>query len=371
MGSEVVVSYPTLMGEENLQCSPLLLSLNEVDTDALALWRGERWREHIYSQRSIETLPEDPAPIVDGGDIRGGSGIFKYQAICPFRAFAQIRLGARPLERAGIGLQASTRGTMVHEVLDAVWEQLNDHGQLTGMDEEALRQLVQGCVSKVLSRAARKYAYTFTKRFSVLEKDRLTGLVLKWLDIEKQRAPFTVEEREKEFNTSVGGVAVRLFIDRIDRLPDGRRILIDYKSGTVSPSQWFGERPEEPQLPLYATVVGEAADGEMETEKVGGVAFGILKPGAMKFHGVTEATEVLPSVQDYRKFTHTREKEKWGEVLEEWQQMLERIGAEFCSGHAEVDPVRYPHSCTYCGLQPLCRVYEQTLLDGVEEESNV
>ena len=40
-------------------------------------------------------------------------------------------------------------------------------------------------------------------------------------------------------------------IDRIDRLADGARVLIDYKSG-LADADWRGERPDNPQLPLYA-----------------------------------------------------------------------------------------------------------------------
>ncbi len=43
-----------------------------------------------------------------------------------------------------------------------------------------------------------------------------------------------------------------LRLDRIDRLNDGTFLVIDYKSGDVSPKSWDLPRPDDVQLPLYA-----------------------------------------------------------------------------------------------------------------------
>ena len=46
-------------------------------------------------------------------------------------------------------------------------------------------------------------------------------------------------------------------IDRVDRLADGARVLIDYKTGNAA-ADWRGERPDNPQLPIYALLHPEA-----------------------------------------------------------------------------------------------------------------
>jgi hypothetical protein len=43
-----------------------------------------------------------------------------------------------------------------------------------------------------------------------------------------------------------------LRLDRIDRLNDGSLLVIDYKTGDVSPKSWDLPRPDDVQLPLYA-----------------------------------------------------------------------------------------------------------------------
>ena len=47
----------------------------------------------------------------------------------------------------------------------------------------------------------------------------------------------------------------RFEVDRLDRLPGGGYAIIDYKTGAVSPAQWEGDRPDAPQLPLYAATL--------------------------------------------------------------------------------------------------------------------
>lgn len=358
-GKEVIVSYPANKGEEKLQCSPLILGISEIDRIELNVWGGKTWRELIFTNRILEKLDSDPAPHVSGKNISGGSRIFEYQAICPFRAFATFRLGARPLESVSIGLSPLIRGNLVHKVLESVWGQLDSWDTLNKRSDEQLQQLVGKSVDSVLKDTVRKYPNTFTARFRALEGNRLAQLVLDWLNVEKARTPFQIRGREKEFNVTVGGVNIRLIIDRIDELPDGSQLLIDYKTGKVSPGKWFGERPEEPQLPLYATVVGG---------NIGGVAFGSLLASDIRFNGVTRDAGVLPSVNRFDEWKYTKKAGSWSQVLKEWQKTLQDLGADFCKGNAKVDPKNPPTTCQYCGLQSLCRIHERAILDGIEAD---
>lgn len=44
-------------------------------------------------------------------------------------------------------------------------------------------------------------------------------------------------------------------VDRVDQLEDGRRIIIDYKTGAaIDTKNWASERLSEPQLPIYAAL---------------------------------------------------------------------------------------------------------------------
>ena len=57
---------------------------------------------------------------------------------------------------------------------------------------------------------------------------------------------------EKNQTLQVADLSLTLRPDRIDELEDGRRSVIDYKTRAPSKTNWLGDRPQEPQLPLYS-----------------------------------------------------------------------------------------------------------------------
>jgi ATP-dependent helicase/nuclease subunit B len=94
--------------------------------------------------------------------------------------------------------------------------------------------------------------------FGAMERQRLAALLAEFLEMEKMRAPFDVVACEEPRVAELGGLQLKVRIDRIDELAGGRRVILDYKTGKVSTSGWWDERLDEPQLPLYAiTDAGE------------------------------------------------------------------------------------------------------------------
>ena len=357
---EVVVSFPLRSGDVDLRPSPLITDLASMDPEALELWSAPTWRDEVHDSARLTPLEEDPAPPLANEEVKGGSAVFKLQAACPFRAFAELRLGARALRQADIGLDAMARGSLMHRVLEKVWHALNSHEQLVTMEAAEVGAMVDTMVGEAVDEIASRYPQTFTRRFREMEAERLCRHVLEWLELEKQRAPFRVVEKEKKHEATAGGVRVQLKIDRIDELADGRQVMIDYKTGEVKPAQWFGERPDEPQLPLYSMAVG----GD-----IAGVLFAQVKAGGMAFNGVAEDDGLAPGVKSYEKLKQTREASSWSVVLRDWRATMERLGEAFRNGEALVDPKQYPGTCTYCELKPLCRINELTVLDGESSDT--
>ena len=343
--AEVVVSFPQRSGDEELRPSPLSADLPTVDAEALPSWPAPTWRDNVHDSAKLTSLDEDPAPPLENEEVSGGSAVFKLQAACPFRAFAELRLRARPLGQADIGLDAMPRGSLMHRVLEKVWHVLDSHEQLIAMDATQLEAIVDAMVDEAISEIANRYPQTFTGRFREMEAERLCRQVLEWLELEKQRVPFRVVEKEEKHEAIAGGVRVQLKVDRIDELADGRQVVIDYKTGEVKPSQWFGERPDEPQLPLYSMAVGD---------DIAGVLFAQVRAGGMAFNGVAEDDGLVPGVKSYERLRQTREANSWPEVLRDWRATMERLGDAFRRGEASVDPKQHPATCTYCELKLLC-----------------
>jgi RecB family exonuclease len=183
-----------------------------------------------------------------------------------------------------------------------------------------------------------------------LERKRLAKLAREWLEVERERAPFTVVAMEDRRELAVAGLKLNGRIDRMDRLESGGHAVIDYKTGNPSPNQWMHERPEDPQLPLYALNA---------SEPVSAVAFAKLKTGGMRYMGFSRAKDAMPKVKYF---------ENWASLLDGWKSELEALGSAFAAGDARVDPKKLLSTCRYCDLQPLCRVYERLSALGDEGE---
>ncbi len=178
-----------------------------------------------------------------------------------------------------------------------------------------------------------------------LERERLEVLLLEWLEVERERPPFAVHAREEALDTELLGIPLRLRVDRVDRLPDGKLVLIDYKSGRNNLKDWLGERPASPQLPLYG-ITGEP---------VNALAFAEVRSRECRMLALGEVeSEPWIKADIVKAVGHYTSADSWSALLQEWRITLERLAQSFLDGQAGVDPLR--DACNYCGLQSLCRV---------------
>ncbi|WP_446742791.1 PD-(D/E)XK nuclease family protein [Silvibacterium acidisoli] len=341
----VFVSYGELNADGEQRPSPLL--------DRTGEWQKQPEEKPERIKPKLETVTEGsaaiPWPIEQSA---GGSEVIRDQAACPFRAFANIRLGAEPLNRTDWGLTPARRGSLLHAVLEYVWSPAKDglatHDALvTTIREGELDIFLDEAIKNAF--AEEKPHDEWSDAYLALEKNRLHTLLGEWLRGEAERQPFEVEATEQDLrNVNVGGLNLRLRADRIDRVGDGH-LLIDYKTGLVSPSAWKSERPDEPQLPLYA-VFGNV-------ERVIGALFAQIRTGDSKFSGnIANAKEQLNASLTPRSglvkepYTHA--------MHEGWTSALLSLADEFLHGEARVAPKNGRSTCRYCALPSLCRIAE-------------
>ena len=343
----VVFSHPLNAGDEKRRASPLLQSFPElVPSDFPTPHPG--LASHLFGARDIETLSDEQAPaLAPGSAVKGGTRLFQYQAACPFRAFATLRLDARAPEEPEPGLDAKARGMLLHSALEALWNTLGSHAALCGMTEETLMNAIGTAVHAALDELARDRSQTLTGRFRDIEAKRLTRLLRAWLEEEKARAPFKVVAAEQKTTIKLGGLVVEGRMDRVDELEDGTRVILDYKSGKTSIQSWEGERPDEPQLPLYAIDM-------RQRQPVAAALFAQLRAGELGFNGLAARTGIAPKVKPAGE-----SEAAWQAQLDAWQTTLTNLAEAFRAGDARVDPKKFPQTCEHCGLQALCRVHER------------
>jgi ATP-dependent helicase/nuclease subunit B len=338
---DAVVSYPLAEGDRELAPSPLVLAVPRVEAASLELWNGAAWASAIRQSRQVERLVDEQAPPVPPSERQsGGVKVFQLQAGCPFRAFVELRLGVDELESPGPGLDARQRGNLLHHTLEAFWTKVRSQAELSTRRDIPL--VVRQSALSAIKRLEDRRGCALPERFAALECARLERMVSEWLELEKQRGPFEVVRPEAERQAELGGVQFRVRMDRVDRLPDGREIIIDYKTGSPHPSQWDGDRPEEPQLPLY---------GVIHEKPLAGLLFGRLEAGRPRFLGIANAGVEGKGI----------EPAELPERLTEWRRVLEHLALEFRQGRAEADPKDPAKTCRYCPLPAVCRGAERGL----------
>jgi probable DNA repair protein len=333
---DVVLSWPRREGDVELHPSRLILEFPEASEIKLA--QMTPYRDLIHNARQLEFFHDDRAPALAPGTFKRGSSLFKNQAACPFKAFAEIRLRAQSLEEPALGLSAADRGRLVHEAIAAIWNELKTYSALIA--EPDLPGLAARAVTKVLVQVAKSRPHTFSAAFAQLEERRLAALMLEWLELERTRPPFGSVSCEVKKIENIGGVTVNLRVDRIDRLPNGGIALVDYKTGECSVAGWDDERPDEPQLPLYAYRV----------ENLAALSFAQLRRREVKFVGLAAREGIAPGIETVP---------DWQARITGWRRVLEELARQFLSGAAQVNPKRFPQTCRNCDLPALCRIAER------------
>jgi probable DNA repair protein len=311
------------------------------------------WRAQLERAPIIERLVDEWAPAFGESERTRGVSTLKAQSRCAFRGFAETRLRAEPLENPVPGFNDRERGELVHDSLLEIWTALGGSAGLAehlGRPHE-LSQLIRESADRAIARlCARRDP---GQRWRERERERLLKLIGRWLELESQRGPFEVERLEAGSEIARhAGLNFSVRIDRIDRLPDGSRLLIDYKTGAVS-RDWQTERPDNPQLPIYAL---------LHPRSLIAVAYGKINAAECTFVAESERSGVFPG----KRATLMEGMGSLAELMGRWSERIDRLAREFREGRASVDPL--PSACRSCHLHGLCRVPSTLdLTDALDE----
>ena len=351
---QLIFSFITREADRECRPSPLIKPyINNRSEDYYSNYTN--FKKTILSSSRLDSFIDTQAPPIPKGEIaQGGSALFKDQAACPFRAFARHRLNAQPLQQVDIGLNAMERGNLAHRSLQFLWQRLKDYKTLDYKSVAELKNMIESVVNEAIKYQVAQQPETFTDRFTDLERQRLQQLLIDWLTIERDRNDFKVIATEQWQTLLFQDIEIHFRVDRIDELADGRHIIIDYKTGTVSKNDWQTDRPNDPQLPLYAIT---------RDHKVAAIAYGSLKRGKLGFVGLAEDEDILPKVKPDKDIP-------WQDQLENWREILIQLANDFRNGEASVEPTTT--ACRYCDLHALCRIYERIeTFDELEAEEGM
>jgi probable DNA repair protein len=364
---EIVLSYAKQSA--GIETRPSRLALRLLGSpEAIHSPAREPHQDHTetFADRSMVPFPLST--------LRGGASVLTDQSNCAFKAFATSRLEADHWEPASSGLNAKQRGILLHSVLHRIWSGaarggISSYAELIALPSpgEFVAKHVWRVMSESFEQSRRNSLPDhFPARYLELESERLTGLLTEWLEFERKRIPFTVAKTESKTEVTVAGLTMQLRIDRIDIASNSQveqaSLVIDYKSSEIGPKVWTGDRPESVQLPLYATFTEPEDGSDLE-----GLLVAQVRPGKMKFAGRLRdaGASLLPGLA---KTNGLLRNPLDGKQLEEWRQIIERLGEEFVAGRAEVDPLDHRKTCERCHLHAVCRINENNLMDLLTDD---
>jgi ATP-dependent helicase/DNAse subunit B len=313
----------------------------------------KRLRDRIAAA-GVRPLPwrdDTGPPLLLTGEAGGGTAVIESQSACPFQAFARHRLNARAWEEPDEGLTPKERGTLLHFAMRAFWDDVRDHATLVALDAAALEARVGAAVHAARGKLPAPRWRALAPAIAAGEAQRLTQTIIAWLTLyERPRPPFRVLLTERDAPLTLGGVRLRLKIDRADTLEPGDVAVIDYKSGRVTaPGAWFRARPEGTQLGLYVVALKAA----VPTRPVSAAAYAQIKAGQIRVSGVVKERDLWEDLTPPGKAM--KEARAWRDLEAFWMETLTALGEAFQRGEAGVTP-RNAQACQRCDLQALCRI---------------
>jgi len=330
--------------------------------------RAARLAGRFARARAAEAASRAPGPLTNPAAIASLAAVPAYGGttlegfdLCSYRWFVSHELDPQPLDPAPDPL---VQGGLMHAALDRLYRErpggdpLPRRPSLTAWTERG-RELVGEVVaerqlgSSPAERAMVRRVQRLLERFLAEEAGRETGGFEPWL----LEAAFGEHEDSDRPPLELDGWGLHGAIDRIDRAPDGRAIVIDYKlAGAVTPREKFEEQAKL-QLPLYLL----AAAAHWGIEPVGALYHPLRGTSVRRPRGVV-AAEAAGDLAGYGLYDRdVVDAEELDELLAESRRRAGAIVARMRRGEIRRDPgprrgLRGHDACPpFCTFAPICR----------------
>jgi ATP-dependent helicase/nuclease subunit B len=140
---------------------------------------------------------------------------------------------------------------------------------------------------------------------------------------------FDVLSTEQLVESELMGIPLRIRMDRVDKIGD-KRLVIDYKTGTIDGRSLSVDNLTEPQLPIYVLAQKEGLG------KLDGVMLAQLKsPDDLKIHMRSNWASSVVAKKPHSNDVDSPE--KWQAELEAWSTALQDMAVGILAGNIEHD----------------------------------
>jgi ATP-dependent helicase/DNAse subunit B len=329
---------------------------------------ADRVRRRLASARSAEAATRAPGPLSNPaviaalGDVHayGGTTLEGFD-VCSYRWFVSHELSPQPLDPAPDPL---VQGGIVHAALFSLYKErpggdpLPRPASLTAWIARSRELVGEIAVARGLGEHPAERAMLA----------RIEGLLVRFLAEEAHREPagfepwlleagFSESEEVEQPTLEIDGWRLHGAIDRVDRAPDGRALVLDYKlSSKVSPRVKL-EEDAKLQLQLYLIAVAELWGAEI----VGGLYHPLRATSERRPRGlVLEDAAAELSGYGLAK-TDSVDREEFEGLLGDARRRAGEIVARMRAGQIDRDPgpregLRNHGICpAFCDFAPICR----------------
>ncbi|HEX5712159.1 MAG TPA: PD-(D/E)XK nuclease family protein, partial [Solirubrobacterales bacterium] len=370
-----VVDPPAEAGSEDALARAVAAHGADADAGALLAEVGvegalrDRIGARIEAAHRAEAASRAPGPLRNPAVVESLAAVPAYGGttlelfdVCSYRWFAAHELNPQPLDPPPDPL---VQGGLMHAALDRLYkerpggEALPRPGSLAAWTERG-RELVAAVVAErelgdhPAERAMARRVGRLLERFLAEESERETGGFEPWL----LEAGFGAHEEDSERPAlELDGWGLHGAIDRVDRAPDGRAVVLDYKlSSAVTAREKFEEQAKL-QLPLYLLAVA----AHWGATPVGGLYHPLRGSSIRRPRGAVleEAADDLAAYALYG--NDVVDAEGFEELLAESRRRGGEIVARMRSGDVRRDPgprrgLRNHDVCPpFCDFAPICR----------------
>lgn len=327
-------------------------------------WLRADWLRsaHRESKNSVIINHHEPDSPIDPEAIPPVLSMSKIETAltCPYKFFAETILGMEKLEDQERAISPMERGNRLHRVLASFTEKMREYSVDLETERARAMELLFKSAEEALSDLEGDPLWKVERRRWL----DTPGLLISWLDEElrhRQSGWHCIAEEEgfRDLRNANWPFSLKGRIDRIDHHESEGILCIDYKTGNLPPSTDISARFKAPQLPVYLLALREGQIPSMEkycNERV----------------GLSAAYMQLKSVKDI--------KTSWikGEalLLDEWAEVISKIGRILKSGHMSAEP--FPLSemdkkdriCKDCPFLTLCERGLYSQLPDTEKDSD-
>ncbi len=344
---------------------------------------AERIGGRLAIARRAEAASAAPGPLSNPSVIAALADVHAYGGttlegfdVCSYRWFVSHELAPQPLDPPPDPL---VQGGLVHRALHILYEErpggdpLPRPGSLTAWIARS-RELVgeiateRGLGEHPAERAMLARVEGLLARFLGEEARRETAGFEPWL-LEEE---FSETEEVDKPALEIDGWRLHGAIDRVDRAPDGRALVIDYKLSSKVSAREKLEEEAKLQLQLYLTAVAEL----WGAETVGGLYHPLRGTSERRPRGLVleDAAADLAGYELSR--TDKINREGFDEMLADARRRAGAIVARMRAGQIDRDPgpregLRDHGICpAFCDFAPICRRDRAPVEPAGEEEED-